>query len=515
MVKVIIDWDVKYHKCIIVSDHLDVIREHFSAKNESAKFLKMKMGPLAFIKDRDYVIKPSGRFDSGLFFEIVKFLKGDNNQYDIIITDLLKDNLLNAYNIPETEIAKLRIPLREYQNQTICRALYFGMGNIVIGTAGGKTLTMATLIETILSHQPTTCLVVLPAQLVEQTYTDFISYGIDPERITKWVGEIDLNNIPPIIVASSKTLETQLVTFKTIKDELKENTKLRQKQWKKRKDKLLNIFDTIDLVLIDEVHGLRKDNTLNRIIDYLKTIHKYGFTGTMPEEKIDEWNIIGKIGPIIKEVTSVQLREEHYTSSVYANLIKIDYVNKPERIVGKSENIIDAYKKECEFIIRNKYRNHVICSIANKLDNNILILVNSLEQGEILFEKLKWNNSNKIVYFIKGEVPTTEREQVRTVMEEHNNIICIAMSKIFATGINITNIHYILFALAGKAKIRMLQSIGRGLRLHKDKISLEIFDIVDNLHYSMKHFEKRMFYYTKEKIPHVTKNLHEHHINIG
>ena len=94
-------------------------------------------------------------------------------------------------------------------------------------------------------------------------------------------------------------------------------------------------------------------------------------------------------------------------------------------------------------------------------------------------------------------------------MEEHSDVIVVAISKIFSTGINIKNLHYIIFAGGGKAKIKILQSIGRGLRLHKDKDKLIIIDIADNLQYGYQHFLKRKTLYEKENITHQIKEVRE------
>ena len=90
-----------------------------------------------------------------------------------------------------------------------------------------------------------------------------------------------------------------------------------------------------------------------------------------------------------------------------------------------------------------------------------------------------------------------------------NNIICIAIAKIFSTGINIKNLHYILFASIGKAKIKIIQSIGRVLRLHENKVKLIIFDISDILEYSIKHLSKRLSLYKKEKLQYVITEVNE------
>jgi superfamily II DNA or RNA helicase len=120
---------------------------------------------------------------------------------------------------------------------------------------------------------------------------------------------------------------------------------------------------------------------------------------------------------------------------------------------------------------------------------------------------LKSNCKDKQVFFIRGDVAVEEREKVKTVMENGDDVICIAISKIFSTGISIKNLHYIVFAGGGKAKVKIIQSIGRGLRLHKNKTGVIIVDIADMLNYSLKHYTKRIELYKGEKINYGIKKI--------
>ena len=150
--------------------------------------------------------------------------------------------------------------------------------------------------------------------------------------------------------------------------------------------------------------------------------------------------------------------------------------------------------------MHNKFRNEIISKLVCKVDNNALILVDYIEHGEKLFNYIKEVCPDKKIYFIRGEVEVEERDKVRKLMEVRNDIVVVAISKIFSTGINIKNLHYIVFACGGKAKVKIIQSVGRGLRLHINKDKLIIFDINDNLHYSKLHSGKRISLYEKENI---------------
>lgn len=532
MTKVIFDWDKSYKKGIIVSDFLDIIREKFSIENPDARIIKHKYGDNAKVSERKYAITTSGRFQIGLFYDIYRFLRDNEIDFDIFLTDPFKENLFAEIN-SNSSIVQLYKPLRYYQENAIKKSLKFGRGVIIVGTGGGKTLLMASLIETINKEcdYRLKSIIILPAQLIEQTYNDLLEYGIPEKDITQWGGKHKFDN-QRIIIASSKTLETSLIVFKKnklvipknitpeqekqFKDEHREKERKRKKLWNLQRREYLKQLQDINLVLIDEVHSLRKDNTFNKTIDLFDTKHKFGFTGTMPTSQLDCWNIIGKTGPILEEIPSCDLREQGFLSQAFATVLKITYQN-PVEITDEEFTMLSNgeipsttfWEQECDFLYENEYRNKVLCHIVKKAENNTLILVNRIIHGETLYEIFSNNIPEKKVYYIRGDVPMKDRECIRKLMEVENNIVCIAMSKCFSVGINITNLHYIIFALAGKAKIRFIQSIGRGLRLHENKFALKIIDLFDNLHYGIKHFEERRKLYEEEKIEYETRMLSE------
>jgi superfamily II DNA or RNA helicase len=268
----------------------------------------------------------------------------------------------------------------------------------------------------------------------------------------------------------------------------------------------ISFLKDIDLLVIDEVHMLRQGNLFNKIIDEIKTPHKFGFTGTLPESNIDKWNIIGKVGPVLYEKRSYELRQDKKVSNAQISILEINYKNKPPQ----GYSVIDKYRTELDFLIFNEYRNRIINKVCQNASNNILIMVDFIRHGQKLFDIITANNkSQKEIYFIQGSVDTEVRERIRKKMEYKTNVVCIAMSKIFSTGIDIKNLHYIIFAGGGKAKIKILQSIGRGLRLHKDKKILQIIDLHDQLHYSSKHGQKRIEFYEQEKIPYQKTTIQE------
>lgn len=479
---VVFDYDVKKRMGMISGDHFDEIREHFSVMNDAAKFARYRN---RFAPSRKYVITPQGRFDPGLYYDIRKFIKENTTDTNIHIRDSLRPIVYPSYSQEyAADRPQLSLDLRDYQQEIVDICLKMGRGVTVLATAGGKTLTIASLVESIYrNNKNMKCLVLVPdLGLVNQTFSDFREYKTTFLH-SKWTGSDQLNLGSNVIIANMGIVQSDKSDVSWTED--------------------------IDLLIIDEVHKLRRDNKINKIVKKIRTPHKYGFTGTMPEQLIDQWNILGKIGPILYEKNSFQLRKQDYVAKVKVQVIKIQYNDKPQSFPGDRYDPTARYRREHQFLAKNPFRNTVISKLSERFDNNCLIMVDYIEHGEELYGELKSQCKDKRVFFIRGEVDIDERERVKKLMEDTSDVVCIAISKIFSTGINIKNLHYIVFAGGGKAKVKIIQSIGRGLRLHKDKTGVIIIDIADMLHYSYQHYKKRLQLYKGEKINYGIKKITE------
>lgn len=473
-----IDYDSKKNRGLIKpGSALDTIREIFSIENVAARFVK------TFQPKRIYAITPLGSFDIGLVGEIERVIAAKQLPITIQLSPSARAILQPAITV--SLVDGLTKPLRDYQVVATSRCFEQGRGVVVMGTGAGKTLTIASLIQNFFYNSKNQeffkCLIVVPdLGLVRQTYDDFAEYGVDL-TVTKWTGNSEPDLTCNIVIANTAIIQRQVDTCDWIND--------------------------VDLLIVDEVHKLNTRSGLSKIVHKISTPHKFGFTGTLPENKIDAWNVIGKIGPVLFEKSSYELRSENFLTNVSVKMLQLTYIDKPVRI--KDRNFAtEQYQEELEFIKVNNFRNRVIRTTCNNFNNNILILVNHIEHGEMLFNILN-TLSGKHVFFIQGEVEIDERERVKQIMESSDNVICVAISAIFSTGVNIKNIHMILFAAGGKSFIRTVQSIGRGLRQNDNKDKLIIIDIADNLEYGNKHATKRIEIYKSEKIPYNIHNLIE------
>jgi superfamily II DNA or RNA helicase len=454
------------------------IREQFSVPNDQYRFQRRYA---RYTPKRLYAITPTGRFHPGLFYDIKRFVTSNYSNVAFGYSSNFLKNIRPSYDIKD--LASLKLDLRDYQQDIVKQCLKIGRGVVILATAGGKTLTTACLIETVYKkaddQEKFKCLVIVPTlNLVHQTCQDFVDYNVSFSTC-KWTGNEPLDPTANIVVANVGILQSAKTDIEWVK--------------------------YIDLLVIDEVHMLRKGNKINKLVRDIITPNKFGLTGTLPESRLDQWNIFGTIGPKLYEKNSKDLRDEEYIGKVSTKILKLKYNNRPE----PCENPNDRYRKETEFITKSIFRNKLIGRLCQNVKSNCLIMVDYIEHGESIYNQVVEQNPDQQVYYIRGDVEIKEREKIRGLMETSDNVVIIAISKIFSTGINIKNLHYIIFAGGGKAKVKIIQSIGRGLRLHNGKKELIIIDIMDQLNYGIKHGDKRIILYNEEKIKYTVKTIEE------
>ena len=400
---------------------ISLLRERFSVQNPAYR----SNNP--YVQSRLYCITPSGKFEIGLLKEISNAISKEG--FGLEIEDDIK-KVFSPINIQtDFDILPLNMEYRDYQEQAIKRTISHGRGIIILPTASGKTYVMAGLIKNIklmLNNPNAKTLVLVPSiQLVEQTYKDFLDYGLID--ITKWSGKNkpDFEN-SKIIIAG-----TQILLSKSTD---------------------LSILSQIDLFLCDEAHGIRKTNNINKIFSLLDTPYTFGFTGTMPPSMIDQWNIIGKFGPINYEEKTKALEQKDYIATFKIIILKIKHNNLPSSIT-MSDRSLESFQREMDFLLQNKRRNEIICNLSNKLQNNTIIMVDRIDHGLALMDILT-SITKKPFYFIRGSTDIDEREEIRKLMNQQNDIIVVAMSKIFSTGINIPNLHNIILLRRENPRLR-------------------------------------------------------------
>lgn len=438
-------------------EYLKDVKDHFTSKVEGyyhmPKFKSgMWNGSVSLFSDRNKTLP------YGLLVDWLKFHKKNYPdvpyEVDPKVTDLFK-----GHTFPP----KYDLSLYPYDFQKDCieEALKHPRGIMRVATASGKSLIISYIIKTLLENEAVErCLIIVPTiGLVEQFCGDMKEYGVkfNIGRVYEKYKEFDKT----IVISTWQTLS--------------------------RNHDKLNLYDG---VIVDEAHGAKSHEISKILKKCKKAIYRLGFTGTLPTSKLDLWNVKSYLGPLLREYSSGELAEKGYISKCNIKLIHIQYNDEYD---GMYDDIKDS-------IFTNDFRLRLMGKLAESMDHNILILVGKVEKEGEYLENFFREETSKDVMFLSGRDDVDTREYWRKKCMKRKDIILIATYGIFQLGINIPNLKYIILAAPFKSKIRVLQSIGRALRKHSDKVNgAIIFDISDDVRYLGEHSLKRLRYYDKEK----------------
>ena len=250
-------------------------------------------------------------------------------------------------------------------------------------------------------------------------------------------------------------------------------------------------LESFKMVVGDEAH-LFKANVLKGILEKMKnTALRFGTTGTLDGTEVHRLQLEGLFGPLKKVTTTAALMEE----GTIANL-NIDIL-----ILKHKKIKLANYQEEMDYLVSNDSRNEFICNLVYNLKGNTLVLFQYVQKhGEVLHGKMFKRLGEKL-HYVYGGTDVTDREDVRTIVEKSDNNVILASYGTFSTGVNIKKIDNIIFASPSKSRIRNLQSIGRGLRKGKDKDTMRLFDIADDIggsNYTLNHCKERINIYNEE-----------------
>lgn len=369
----------------------------------------------------------------------------------------------------------IKIEPRDYQIEAFAHAVRNHRAMMLSPTASGKSLIIYLLIRWYRFLRSKILLIVPTTSLVQQMYTDFESYGFDSNKYCH-------------MIYSGKEKETnQPIVITTWQSVYK-----MPKAW----------FNKFNVVIGDEAH-LFKAKSLTKILSNLDQCkYRFGFTGTLDGTQTHRLVLEGLFGPVKKVTTTKELMDQKHLSSFKIKCLVLKYTDEECKDVSKMK-----YQDEIDFIVSSQKRNNFIKKLALSLNGNTLLLFQYIEKhGKILHDLISSAvEPGRQVYFVHGGIGASDREDIRRLVEMEKDAIIIASYGTFSTGINIRNLHNIIFASPSKSRIRNLQSIGRGLRLGENKDGCILFDIADDLtwkakkNYSLDHFVERMKIYNEEK----------------
>ena len=404
----------------------------------------------------------------GLFEHLCKFLY--TRDYKVKFDSDFNNEKIK---IKKDFIDSLKLPVipRDYQMIAANHALSHHKTLLLSPTASGKSL----IIYIILRYLNLKTLILVPTtSLVSQMYNDFREYGFDVA-----------NNCHTVFAGRDKGSELPIIisTWQSI-------YKMQQKY-----------FEQYELVIGDEAHGFKSKSLTSIMTKCINAKYRIGTTGTLDGTLTHKLVLEGLFGKVYKVTSTKKLIDSNYLSPF---TIKSILIRHPDSICHDLRNI--SYQEELDYLVNSEARNTFIKNLVLDLKTNTLLLFRFVEKhGKLLYDMIKEESKDRTVFFVHGGTDADTREQIRHIVESERDSIIVASYGVFSVGINIRNLHNIVFASPSKSRIRNLQSIGRALRKSENKDIATLYDIADDLsygsnhNYTLDHFEERKKIYKEEQ----------------
>ena len=425
-----------------------------------------------------------GEIYVGLLDRIIQFCKDHNYTYEFLESEYYGlpfevNDFISLEGVKDymNSISKYRP--REYQVDGVYDALRHNRKLLKSPTASGKSLMIYSIVRYYVEKNQNTLIVVPTTSLVEQMYKDFADYGRD-------VGSF----CHKVYAGRERETNSQVIitTWQSI-------YKLPRKY-----------FERFSVVVGDEAHQFKSKSLISIMTKLDNAKYRYGFTGTLDGTQTHKWVLEGLFGPSYKIIKTDELMKKGHLAKLDINVLLLKH--PPTKF--------ETFEEEVQYIIGHNKRNNFIKNLALDLKGNTLILFARVEKhGEPLYNLINSSNiiENRNVFFIHGGVETEDREKVREITEKESNAIIVASYGTFSTGINIKNLHNVIFASPSKSRIRNLQSIGRVLRKGNQKTRATLYDIADDIsyksrkNYTLNHLIERIKIYNEENFDYDIVNI--------
>jgi len=365
-----------------------------------------------------------------------------------------------------------------YQVEAVKTALERSRAILLSPTGSGKSYITYLIMRYYLSEiaDKEKVLIIVPTtSLVEQLFSDFKDYGMNAEA-----------HVHKIYSGKDKTTNKRVIisTWQSIYKF--------PKRW----------FEQFGAVFGDECHGFKSKSLSSIMNKATEAKYRIGLTGTLDGTQTHKLVLEGLFGPVYQVTKTKTLQDDGTLAPLDIKVLLMNYSEDERKNHGKSD-----YQTEIDFIVGHEGRNRFIRNLALSLDGNTLVLFNLVEKhGKPLYDLINTKaEDGRKVFFVSGEVDTSDREAIRKIVEKQKNAIIVASLGTFSTGINIRNLHNIIFASPSKSQIKVLQSIGRGLRKSDDGRITTLYDLADDLshgkrkNFTLLHSAERVKIYNREQ----------------
>ena len=425
----------------------------------------------------------NGNIYVGLLDRIVQFCKDHEYTYEFQESEYYGlpfevNDFISKEGVKDYMFSICKHSPREYQIEGVYDALRHNRKLLISPTASGKSLMIYSIVRYYVGRKQSILIVVPTTSLVEQMYKDFADYGWD-------VGSY----CHKIYAGKERETDSQVIitTWQSI-------YKLPRKY-----------FDRFSVVIGDEAHQFKSKSLVSIMGKLGDAKYRFGFTGTLSGSQTHKWVLEGLFGPSYKIIKTNELMKKGHVASLDINVLLLKH--PPTRF--------ETFEDEVQYIIGHNQRNNFIKNLALDLKGNTLILFARVEgHGEPLYNLINSNTViNRHVFFVHGGVATEDREQIREITESESDAIIVASYGTFSTGINIKNLHNVIFASPSKSRIRNLQSIGRVLRKVSNKTKATLYDIADDIsyksrrNYTLNHLIERIKIYNEENFNYDIVNI--------
>ena len=465
------------------------LSDQFTFDVEGAKFMPQYRKKYWDGKIRLFNMQ-TGEIYVGLLDKVVSFCKRYNYEYTFENNKFYglpfeSNDMISMEGVKDYMTSISRHAPRDYQIEGVYDALRHNRRLLISPTASGKSLMIYSIVRYFAEHKKSILVVVPTTSLVEQMYKDFADYGWDVESYChKVYAGREREAKAPVVITTWQSIY-----------------KLEKKY-----------FERFDCVIGDEAHQFKSKSLVGIMTKLHHAKYRYGFTGTLDGTQTHKLVLEGLFGPSYKIIRTDELMQKGYLATLNAKILLLMHDKKP----------FSQYEEEIQYLIGHEQRNKFIRNLAVDLKGNTLVLFSRVEDhGKVLYEMINSSvDEHRKVFFIHGGVDVENRELARSITETQDSAIIVASYGTFSTGINIKNLHNVIFASPSKSRIRNLQSIGRVLRKGTNKFKATLYDIADDCsskvkkNYTLNHLIERIKIYNEENFNYEIikvnlKNKHE------
>lgn len=375
------------------------------------------------------------------------------------------------------------IEVRDYQIQAIYQSLKRHKLLLLSPTASGKSLIIYSIVRFHQMANRKTLIIVPTTSLVEQMYSDFADYGWNVDKYCHRIYHgYDKDVVKDVVISTWQSLATL--------------------------DK--NYFKQFECVIGDEAHNFKAKSLTGIMTSLNNAKYRIGTTGTLDGTKTHKLVLEGLFGTVYRATSTKTLIDKNQLSKLTIKCLVLKHNERDRRHIRNA-----TYQEEMEYLTGHQVRNNVIRKLCLRLNGNTLVLFQYVEKHGIpLYENIKEKaEEGRKVFFVYGGTETVDREKIRAIVENESNAIIVASYGTFSTGINIRNLHNVIFSSPTKSRIRSLQSIGRSLRQSETKTDATLFDIADDMsigsykNFTLNHFSERINIYNEEEFEYEIHNI--------